>query len=110
MGLGNFIRKKSLKEVQIDTQNLFKIYTDNLQDIDKDISAKFLEQLCLYGKNVCKDLLILITPKHILFTKRFPTLKGSLFFFSIKTCILKQKQETEDFLKLLDIINLLEKK
>lgn len=110
LGLGNFIKQKTLKEAQVNTHNLFRIYTDNLQDIDKDISAKFLEQLCLYGKNVCKDVLILITPKHILITKIFRVVDISSFFLPVKKCILKQRQKAEDFLKLLDAINLLEKK
>ena len=111
LGLGNFIiKKKPLKEAPVNTQNLFRIYADNLQDIDKDISAKFLEQLCLYGKNVCKDILILITPKHILITKRFPVRDVLSIFLPVEKCILKQRQKAEDFLKLLDLINLLEKK
>lgn len=98
----------NLPKVKIDTRNVCEIYTDNPQSIKPFISKEFIETFRDYGQNIY----ILITPKGVILMQR--TQRDFFFFvlslFSTKKQVLRNWQQVENFLKLLDLINLLEKK
>lgn len=121
---------KDLQKAEIDTQGMFEIFTDNPKEISTDLSKEFLDAL----KNSAKNLCFLITPQGVLLTQiknvytafsllyLFPQwakfkfmYEGALSFsFSLFSSSKKQVQakwqQVEDSLKLLNLINLLEKK
>ena len=102
----------SLTKTEIDTQGVFDVYTDNPQDINNSLTTEFMQKLVSFGKTMKEPTTFLITPKGALFLKRFTLTSFSQFFAlsSSQKYILKQFQKMEDFIGLLDLFNLLEKK
>ena len=101
-------KHKELQKADVDTQGLFEIFTDNPKEISTILSKEFLDALKLSAK---KNY-FLITPQGILFTQTEDVYAGFslLPFSSSEKQVKEQWQKVENFLKLLDLINLLEKK
>ena len=110
----SFAKKiKELQKVEIDTQGLFEIYTDNPQTLGQDLPQEFFAALIDYGKNIDKSITILICPENILFVKPLSTLKylfAPVLFIPFKKVLIREKQKYENFINLIEIINLLEPK
>ena len=102
---------KNLQKAEINTQNLFEIYTDNPQNIQTDLPEDFISRLVAYGKDINKTITILITPKGILCTKPETKIKdffAPVLFRSLKNAFILEWAKYENFINLLEIINLLE--
>ncbi len=110
--LAKFINNIPLTKIEVDTQGLFDIYADNPQEALNVLTSEFMSRLIFFGKKMKDSITFLITPKGVLFFKQIKQ-KDSVSFFALtssKQEVLKQFKKVEDFLKLLDLINLLEKK
>ena len=104
---------KNLQKVEIDTQGLFEIYTDSPQIFKQDLSKEFIYSLIEYYRNIDKSITILICPENILFLKPLSTLKylfAPVLFIPFKKVFIREKQKYENFINLIEIINLLEPK
>lgn len=104
---------KDLQKVEIDTQKLFEIYTNNPQTLGQDLSQEFIFSLIDYAKNIDKKITLLITPLGVLAIKKHTSWTGILspvIFRTIKTQVIKEWQKHENFINLIEIINLLEPK
>ncbi|MBP5429350.1 MAG: hypothetical protein J6Y25_00465 [Elusimicrobiaceae bacterium] len=98
---------KNLQKIEIDTQGLFEIYTDDPQTLEQDFFQKFLPTLISYGKNIDRKVTILISPEGIVCTK---TKWGMdiVLFTSLRSAFIKEWAKFENFINLLELINLLE--
>lgn len=102
---------KNLQKVEINTQDLFEIYTDNPQTIQNDLPEKFISELIIYAKDIDKTITILITPEGILSAKPETEIKDFLspvLFISLKNAFIKEWAKYENFINFLDVINSLE--
>ena len=100
---------KNLQKVEIDTQDLFEVYTNNPQTLGQELSPEFISELISYGKNIDKTVTILITPEGILCTKPESGI-NAVIFTSLRNAFIKEWAKYENFINLLDLINLLESK
>ena len=102
----------SLTKIEFDTQGVFDIYVDNPQNINESLTTDFMSKLVSFGKTMKEPTTFLITPKGALFLKRFTRINFSNFFAfsSSEKQVVKECQKMEDFIGLLDLFNLLEKK
>lgn len=101
---------KNLQKAEINTQDLFEIYTDNPQTIQNDLPEEFIPKLIAYGKDIDKTITILITPEGILCAKPKTEIKDFLspiLFSSLKNAFIREWAKYENFINLLDLINLL---
>jgi hypothetical protein len=97
----------------MDTQGLFEIYTDNPQTLGQDLPQEFFTALIEYGKNIDKQVTILISPEGILCTKPASSIKDlfvPVLFTSIRNAFIREWAKYENFINLIEIINLLEPK
>jgi hypothetical protein len=104
---------KELQKVEIDTQNLFEIYTDNPQTLEQDLPQDFFTALIDYGKNIDKSITILISPEGIFCTKMESSMSdffAPILFTSLKNAFIREWAKYENFINLIEIINLLEPK
>lgn len=104
---------KNLQKIEIDTQGLFEIYTDNPQTLGQDLPQEFLSALIDYGKNIDKSITMLISPEGILCTKPASSIKdffAPVLFTSIRNAFIREWAKYENFINLIEIINLLEPK
>lgn len=100
-----------LKNTQIDTQGFFDIYAKNPQNIADILPRDFIDALINYVKTTEEACSLLIIPQGIFITKRLePASEPSLCFSRADKYVYEYWQSTENFLKLLEVINLLEKK
>ena len=110
----SFAKKiKNLQKVEIDTQGLFEIYTDNPQTLGQDLPQEFLSALIDYGKNIDKSITMLISPEGILCTKPTSSIKdffAPVLFISLRNAFIREWAKYENFINLIEIINLLEPK
>ena len=107
-----FGNSNSLTKIEIDTQGLFDIYADNPQKALNALTSEFLSRLIFFGKNMKTPITFLIMPKGALFFKKGNNAYWCSFFAfsSSQKQVLKECRKIEDFIGLLDLINLLEKK
>lgn len=109
----SFAKKiKELQKVEIDTQGLFEIYTDNPQTLGQDLPQEFFTALIEYGKNIDKQVTILISPEGILCTKPASSIKDlftPVLFTSIRNAFIREWAKYENFINLLELFSLLEK-
>ena len=104
-------RIKNLQKAEINTQDLFEIYTDNPQTIQTDLPKEFISKLVAYGKDIDKTITILITPEGILCAKPKTEIKDFLspvLFSSLKNAFIREWAKYENFINFLDVINSLE--
>lgn len=104
---------KNLQKAEIDTQGLFEIYTNSPQILGQDLPQEFISSLIEYYKNIDKKIMLLITPLGILATRKQTSWTGifsPVIFRTIKTQVIKEWQKYENFINLIEIINLLEPK
>ena len=106
-GHSNFLTK-----IEIDTQNLFDIYADKPQEAFNSLTSEFLSRLIYFGTRMKKPITFLITPRGALFFKKGTSACWCSFFAfsSSEKQVVKECQKIEDFIGLLELINLLEKK
>lgn len=118
----NFVVEKmgNLYKKTIETQGLFDVYTDNPETFQQDVSEEFVSELISYFKNIDKEITIFITHKGILCIKKiydkesFPIEKVfqrfKIIFSAPEKYIKCQWAKYENFINLIEIINLLEPK
>ena len=101
-----------LTKIEMDTQGLFDIYIDKPENIDKVLTSEFLSRLIYFGRSMKKPITFLITPKGALFFKKGNSACWCSFFAfsSSQKQVIKECQKMEDFIGLIDLFNLLEKK
>ena len=102
----------NLQKMEIDTQGLFEIYTDNPQTLEQDLPQEFFATLVDYGRNIDKQVTILISPEGILCTKPASSIKDffvPVLFTSLRNAFIREWAKYENFINLLEIFNLLEK-
>lgn len=105
------IECEDLQITDTDMKGLFTVYSTKPQENSKVLSNAFIEVLADYAKTTGEKISILLTPKGILIAKNFgPVKKTSLCFSRADQYVYEYWQSTCDFLKILDLINLLEKK
>ncbi len=100
-----------LTKIEMDTQGLFDIYIDKPENIANVLTPEFMSKLVFFGTRMKKPITFLITPRGALFFKKGTSLCWCSFFAfsSSQKQVLKECQKMEDFIGLLDLINLLEK-
>ena len=107
-----FDHSNSLSKIEIDTQGLFDIYTDKPENISNLLTSEFLSKLVSFGTRMKKPITFLITPKSSLFFRKgtSPCWCSFFAFSSSQKQVIKEWQKIEDFIGVLDLFNLLEKK
>lgn len=104
---------KNLQKVEIDTQNLFEIYSDNPQTLGQDFPQEFFTAIIDYGKNIDESITMLISPEGIFCTKPASSIKDfftPILFISLRNAFIREWAKYENFINLIEIINLLEPK
>ena len=109
---------EKFQEVKLETQDMFDIYSTDCQKATEFLSQDFINALIKYKKTTYDVFSILITPQGILITKLLvpnnissdKSQSPSLCFTPADKYVFAYWQSTENFIKLLDLINLLEKK
>lgn len=101
-----------LTKIEMDTQGLFDIYIDKPENIANVLTPEFMSKLVFFGTRMKKPITFLITPRGALFFKKgtSPCWCSFFAFSSSQKQVLKECRKIEDFIGLLDLINLLEKK
>lgn len=112
--MGEYIDESSaenkLQEIGVNTKGLFLVYTTDAQNSAEFLSQEFKNALVEYAEKTDKTISILLTPQGILCAKNFDYKeKPSLLFSSAEKYVAKYWQSTDNFIRLLDIINLLER-
>lgn len=98
-------------KVKLETQDMFDVYSTDSQKATEFLSQDFINALIEYVKLTGEKASFLFTSQGILFTKKIkPVNLPSLYLSSADKYIFEYWQSTENFIKLLDAINLLEKK
>lgn len=102
-----------LQKIEMDTQGLFEIYTDNPQTLGQDLPQDFFAAMIDYGKNIDKSITILISPEGIFCTKPESSMSdffAPILFTSLRNAFIREWAKYENFINLIEIINLLEPK
>lgn len=101
--------ERELTKVPIDTQDFFDVYAKDPQNVTDILSQDFINALIKHVETTGGLFSILITPQGVLIARELSP-EASIFFSSADKYIHAYWNTTESLIKILDVINLLEKK